>query len=70
MISRPNGSVQVRCAPSAEVNRPSAVPYSSSVLVAPTASSNHLRPPSSRRNCRPMPSDTMMDGMIRLATVT
>ena len=27
-------------------------------------------PVSIRRNCRPMPSDTMMDGMIRLATVT
>ena len=26
MMSRPNGSVQVRCAPRAELNRPSAVP--------------------------------------------
>ena len=34
------------------------------------AVSAHLMPESISRNCRPMPSDTMMDGMIRLATVT
>ena len=40
------------------------------VVVAPAVSSIHLSAPSSSRNCRQMPGDTMMDGMIRLATVT
>ena len=38
--------------------------------VASIAVSTHLMPESIKRNCSPMPSDTMMDGMMRLATVT
>ncbi len=69
MISRPKGSVQVNCAPRPEVNRPSAVPY-----VSPSAgawvSSQAFSPVSISRNCNPMPSDTMIDGITRLATTT
>ena len=69
MISRPNGSVHVSCAPRPELNRPSVV-VKASPIAGQWASSQSFRPVSSSRNISPMPSDTMIDGMIRLATTT
>jgi hypothetical protein len=62
MIRRPNGRVQVRCAPSPEVNSPIAVVQSLAPLIMITSSSS--------RNSRAMPSEVMIDGMIRLAIAT
>ena len=66
MISRPKGSVQVRCAPSPEVNVPALVVKPS--VAHAERSPTHLIATSISRNSRPMPSDTMIDGTIRLAT--
>ena len=62
MIKRPNGKVQVRCAPRPEVKSPIAVVQPSAPLLMMKSSSN--------RNSSAMPSEVMIDGMIRLAMAT
>ena len=63
MISRPNGRVQVRWAPRPEVNSPIAVVRAPSERVLD-------RNRRAGRNSSAMPSEVMIDGMIRLAMAT
>ena len=59
MISSPNGSVHVRCAPSPDVNRP--------IEVSKLSFQCALIRSSTMRNSSEIPSDVMIEGTMRLA---
>ena len=68
MMSRPKGRVHVRWAPRPEVKVPATVVKRSVIAAMPKASPSHAMASSMSRNSTPIPSETMIEGTMRLAT--